>query len=120
DETSIGNDARDPRVEGAQARGQIMRRVETKLSFLSLAALLLASGAARAESASPDAVARVLAGLETTGVADEPGEEKRIAEFAKSASSKWARYIKAIGAPMTKWAASELPHTEGETIFYPF
>lgn len=98
-----------------------MARVETKLgSFLSLAALLVVSGAARAESASPDAVARVLAGLETTGVADEPGEEKRIAEFAKSASSKWARYIKAIGAPMTKWAASELPHAAGETIFYPF
>jgi len=85
--------------------------------------LLLLVGTARAEApapATPGQVARVLAGLVTEGVANEEGEAKRIKGFAKTASDKWARYMKAIGTPMATWAKAELAQAPGETIFYPF
>lgn len=92
-------------------------------SSLSLMMLLLLVGTARAEApapATPGQVARVLAGLVTEGVANEEGEAKRIKGFAKTASDKWARYMKAIGTPMATWAKAELAQAPGETIFYPF
>lgn len=93
-----------------------------KLSW-SLMMLLFVALPARAEAptpATPGQVARVLAGLVTEGVANEEGEAKRIKGFAKTASDKWARYMKAIGTPMATWAKAELAQAPGETIFYPF
>lgn len=67
-----------------------------------------------------DVTAKVLAGLSVEGIADEAGEEKALASFAKGASDSWGKYMKRIGTPMAKWAKAELQSTPGETIFYPF
>ena len=96
-----------------------MHRLSLSVAFMLLSGL----SAARAESpapATPGQVARVLAGLVTEGVANEQGEDKRIKGFAKTASEKWAKYMKSIGKPMATWARSELAQQPGETIFYPF
>jgi len=93
------------------------------LSLLLVGSLAtFAGGGARANAADPDQVARVLAGLasDAGGIANEDGEAKRVAAFAKTASAKWAKYMKAIGTPMLNWAKTELQQTPGETIFYPF
>jgi len=92
------------------------------VSLLSALALTATLTTTSALAASPDPVAKTLAGLadNTSGIANEDGEQKLLDSFAKTAKEKWGKYWKQIGGPMAKWAAVELPHTAGETIFYPF
>lgn len=92
---------------------------ELKVFIVSLS-LVTATLVGEAHASDVGDVARTLAGLESNGIANEDGEAKRVASFAKVATAKWAHYTTRIGLPMMAWAASELPQTPGETIFYPF
>ncbi|MFO0747901.1 MAG: hypothetical protein U1F43_19900 [Myxococcota bacterium] len=86
----------------------------------------LAAGGSSAWAADPGPAvgvgqtAKVLAGLATDDIANEVGEDKTLAKFAKVAVAKWALYQKNIGGPMARWATAELARTPGETVFYPF
>lgn len=84
-------------------------------------ALVLAPGTgSAAQPLSPDAIARVLAGMETAVPAGVPVQEPRLVEYAKKATGHWQEYERRIGTPMQKWAHGELVAAPGATIFYPF
>lgn len=65
-------------------------------------------------------VARTLAGLETTVPAGMKIEQAQLRDYARAASERWKIYERRIGAPMLKWAQTELTHAPGATVFYPF
>lgn len=84
-------------------------------------ALVLVPGTGIAANAlSPDATARVLAGMETAVPAGMLLPESRLADYAKHATGHWREYERRIGTPMQKWAQTELVAAPGATIFYPF
>lgn len=83
--------------------------------------LTLAAGLAQAAHVlSPDGTARILAGMETTVPAGVQLPEEDLAEYARKATAYWRAYERRIGAPMQKWAHTELVPAPGATIFYPF
>ena len=86
------------------------------------AMVVTAAGSASRADPTPsfDHTARILAGLDKDGVANEKGEQKLVDGFAKVAVKKWAEYMKRIGTPMMAWGKTELKQVQGETIFYPF
>jgi len=73
-----------------------------------------------ANALSPDAIARVLAGMESAVPVGVALPESRLAEYAKHATGYWREYERRIGTPMQKWAQIELVAAPGATIFYPF
>jgi hypothetical protein len=106
-------------------RSQSLRSQTDAVRILFIAAIagLCAIGPLSGQAANglePNAIARVLAGMETTLPAGVPLQEARLAEYAKSATGYWQQYEQRIGTPMHKWAQSELVAAPGATIFYPF
>lgn len=99
------------------------RTAAVRILFIAAIAGLCAIGPLTVRAANglePNAIARVLAGMETTLPAGVPLQEARLAEYAKSATGYWQQYEQRIGSPMHKWAQSELVAAPGATIFYPF
>lgn len=88
--------------------------------LLLLVTLLLAPPSMGAETAAtPDAIARGLAGLAPIeGMAGFSG--RGYAAYASRVDQSWATYQGRIATPMTRWAAQELPPTTDRTVFYPF
>ncbi len=85
-----------------------------------LVTLFLALPAMSADApATPDAVARGLAGLAPIdGMAGFSG--KGYAAYASRVDQSWATYQNRIATPMTRWAAQELTPGGDRTLFYPF
>jgi len=90
------------------------------LTMIVTALVLTSHTASAAPEVTVDVTAKVLAGVSVDGVANEAGEQKALAAYAKAATDAWTKYMKRIGTPMTAWATAELTRTPGETIFYPF
>ncbi|MCC6532843.1 MAG: hypothetical protein IT531_09860 [Burkholderiales bacterium] len=84
-----------------------------------LALLIVSNCAAAAGALSPDSVGRILAGLESSpqGL---PISSAELAQYAHNAAARWKQYEARIGAPMQRWAESELAPAPGGTVFYPF
>jgi hypothetical protein len=63
---------------------------------------------------------RILAGLAPP--AAEAGRKRRrvLERYGDYVARKWARYVRKVGAPMERWARSELPAHKGRTLLYPF
>ena len=106
-------------AHAGRAAGVVCTRFRAYLFawFLSAA---FASSAATTAPLGADSIARILAGMETTVPLGVPITEARLQEYARNASARWNEYQRRIGAPMQKWAQSELTPAQGETIFYPF
>jgi hypothetical protein len=85
-----------------------------------LAVLLFALVAVPAQAATADAVARVLAGLETNVPAGMPIAADALRDYAQRATERWESYERAIGAPLQEWARSEVEQVRGAAVFYPF
>ena len=88
--------------------------------LLLLVTLLLAPPSICAETpATPDEIARGLAGLAPIeGMAGFSG--KGYAQYASRVDQSWAIYQGRIATPMTRWAVQELTPGADKTLFYPF
>jgi len=94
--------------------------------FLALTATLVASSPALALLPTP--TAEILAGLSTDDSlagADKASVPERHTQgvlegYTKKVGQLWDTFEKRIAEPMREWSKTELQHTPGETIFYPF
>ena len=95
------------------------RRAAVVLSVSLFGAVVWAATAPAAPDApasNDDRIARVLAGMTPRAESDTP----EMRQYGTRVNAAWTRYTTRIGAPMSKWAQSELKQPKGGTVFYPF
>jgi len=90
------------------------------LLIISAAFVLLPGAGAAADALPADTVARVVAGMEGTVPAGLHMQGPQLADYAQKTTARWQEYESRIGAPLQKWAHTELVPAPGATIFYPF
>ncbi|PIE20069.1 MAG: hypothetical protein CSA66_01710 [Proteobacteria bacterium] len=98
-----------------------MRRPLRTFTAIALAAALLAPpAAASAAEPTPADTARIVAGMSSEALADDPARHEIAKSFVAELDALWTRYEAGIATKIRAWAKAELAQPAGGTVFYPF